>query len=150
MELFETLEFLLIMSIPVVGGFFLYNGIKWNKFSGNSVFYGCVYAFVICVVLITNARYGFLLSGCNKVQYGRNSQTYVQCINNSVNANALIGSIKADVAKNRICTIKKIFVEQYRGHNMLVCVYSGKLPIIIENQHKTADKNEMLRAGRKK
>lgn len=67
MELFEILEFLLVMSIPVVGGFFLYNDIRWNMFSKNSVLYGCVYAFIVCAMLAVNARYGFMFAGCNKV-----------------------------------------------------------------------------------
>lgn len=149
MELFEIFEFLLVISIPVVGGFFLYNDIRWNKFSKNSVLYGCIYAFIVCVMLAVNARYGFMFAVCNKIQYGLDSRTYAKCVDD-VDSNALIGAIKGTAAKTSKYNIKSIFIEHYRGHKVLVCVYNGKLPNILKIQQKYIIKNEMIWASRKK
>lgn len=44
----EMLKFMLMMSIPVVGGALLYIELRYGKMMHKSVKYGCIYALLIC------------------------------------------------------------------------------------------------------
>lgn len=52
--LVSLLEFLLVISIPFVGGAFLYCELRWNKFYEKSVGYGCLYALLVSSFLFVN------------------------------------------------------------------------------------------------
>lgn len=45
-----------MMSIPVVGAAFLYSELKFGKFKDNSVGYGCLWALVVCVLLLVDSE----------------------------------------------------------------------------------------------
>ena len=44
----------LVLSIPLVGGAFLYCELRWNMFAGKSVDYGFVYALLIAFLLLAD------------------------------------------------------------------------------------------------
>ena len=58
MDIASIIHFLVILSIPLVGGAFLYCELRWNMFAGKSVDYGFVYVLLIAFLLLAdfNAR----------------------------------------------------------------------------------------------
>ena len=54
MDIASNLHFLVILSIPLVGGAFLYCELRWNKFAGKSVAYGFVYTIFALILLLAD------------------------------------------------------------------------------------------------
>ena len=54
MDIASNLHFLVILSIPLVGGAFLYCELRWNKFAGKSVAYGFMYAIFALILLLVD------------------------------------------------------------------------------------------------
>ena len=54
MDIASILQFLVVISIPLVGGAFLYCELRWNKFHEKSVGYGCLYALFASSFLFVN------------------------------------------------------------------------------------------------
>ena len=54
MDIASNLHFLVILSIPLVGGAFLYCELRWNKFAGKSVVYGFMYAIFALILLLVD------------------------------------------------------------------------------------------------
>lgn len=52
----SLVHFLLVMTIPVVGGWFLYSELKWGKYRDKSVRYGCLWALMVCVLLLVESE----------------------------------------------------------------------------------------------
>lgn len=51
---------LLVLSIPVVGGAFLYSELRWGKFMNKSVLYGLLYALAVFGALLIDAETRFM------------------------------------------------------------------------------------------
>lgn len=49
--LVSLVHFLLVVSIPIVGGWLLYSELKWSKYKDKSIGYGCLWALVIWIIL---------------------------------------------------------------------------------------------------
>ena len=54
MDITSNLHFLVILSIPLVGGAFLYCEFRWNKFAGKSVAYGFMYTIFALILLLAD------------------------------------------------------------------------------------------------
>ena len=54
MDIANNLHFLVVLSIPLVGGAFLYCELRWNKFAGKSVAYGFVYTIFALILLLAD------------------------------------------------------------------------------------------------
>lgn len=54
MNIVYILHFMLVMTIPFVGGCFLYSELKWNKFHDKAIGYGCLWALVVAMLLIAD------------------------------------------------------------------------------------------------
>ena len=54
MDIASNLHFLVVLSIPLVGGAFLYCELRWNKFAGKSVAYGFVYTIFALILLLAD------------------------------------------------------------------------------------------------
>ena len=54
MDIASNLHFLVVLSIPLVGGAFLYCELRWNKFAGKSVAYGFMYAIFALILLLVD------------------------------------------------------------------------------------------------
>ena len=54
MDIASNLHFLVVLSIPLVGGAFLYCELRWNKFAGKSVAYGFMYAIFALILLLAD------------------------------------------------------------------------------------------------
>ena len=54
MDIASNLHFLVVLSIPLVGGAFLYCELRWNKFAGKSVAYGFVYTLFALILLLAD------------------------------------------------------------------------------------------------
>ena len=54
MDIANNLHFLVVLSIPLVGGAFLYCELLWNKFVGKSVVYGFMYAIFALILLLVD------------------------------------------------------------------------------------------------
>lgn len=54
MDIASNLHFLVVLSIPLVGGVFLYCELRWNKFAGKSVAYGFMYTIFALILLLVD------------------------------------------------------------------------------------------------
>ena len=54
MDIANNLHFFVVLSIPLVGGAFLYCELRWNKFAGKSVAYGFVYTIFALILLLAD------------------------------------------------------------------------------------------------
>ena len=54
MDIASNLHFLVVLSIPLVGGAFLYCELRWNKFAGKSVAYSFVYTIFALILLLAD------------------------------------------------------------------------------------------------
>lgn len=54
MDIASIIHFLVVLSIPLVGGAFLYCELRWNKFAGKSVAYGFMYAIFALILLLVD------------------------------------------------------------------------------------------------
>ena len=54
MDIASIIHFLVVLSIPLVGGAFLYCELRWNKFAGKSVAYGFVYTIFALILLLAD------------------------------------------------------------------------------------------------
>ena len=54
MDIASNLHFLVVLSIPLVGGAFLYCELRWNKFAGKSVAYGFMYTIFALILLLVD------------------------------------------------------------------------------------------------
>ena len=54
MDIASILQFLVVISIPLVGSAFLYCELRWNMFAEKSVDYGFVYALFALILLLAD------------------------------------------------------------------------------------------------
>ena len=54
MDIASIIHFLVVLSIPLVGGTFLYCELRWNKFAGKSVAYGFIYMLFALILLLVD------------------------------------------------------------------------------------------------
>lgn len=54
MDIASIIHFLVVLSIPLVGGAFLYCELRWNKFAGKSVAYGFMYTIFALILLLVD------------------------------------------------------------------------------------------------
>ena len=54
MDIASILQFLVILSIPLVGGALLYCELRWNRFAGKSGAYGFVYTIFALILLLAD------------------------------------------------------------------------------------------------
>ena len=54
MDIASIIHFLVILSIRLVGGAFLYCELRWNKFAGKSAVYGFMYAIFALILLLAD------------------------------------------------------------------------------------------------
>lgn len=54
MDIASNLHFLVVLSIPLVGGAFLYCELRWNKFAGKSIAYGFMYTIFALILLLVD------------------------------------------------------------------------------------------------
>ena len=54
MDIASIIHFLVVLSIPLVGGAFLYCELRWNKFAGKSVVYGFMYTIFALILLLVD------------------------------------------------------------------------------------------------
>ena len=54
MDIASIIHFLVVLSIPLVGGVFLYCELRWNKFAGKSVAYGFMYTIFALILLLVD------------------------------------------------------------------------------------------------
>lgn len=66
---------LLILTIPVVGGAFLYSELRWGKFMHKSVGYGALYALAVLATVLVDAQTRFMWRSLDAVLDGRDVQT---------------------------------------------------------------------------
>ena len=54
MDIASIIHLFVVVSIPLVGGAFLYCELRWNKFAGKSVAYGFMYAIFALILLLAD------------------------------------------------------------------------------------------------
>ena len=54
MDIVSIIHLFVVVSIPLVGGAFLYCELRWNKFSGKSVAYGFMYTIFALILLLVD------------------------------------------------------------------------------------------------
>ena len=52
----NLVHFLLVMAIPIVGGWFLYNELRYGKFQDKSIRYGCLWALIVIFFLVVESQ----------------------------------------------------------------------------------------------
>ena len=54
MDIASIIHLFVVVSIPLVGGAFLYCELRWNKFAGKSIAYGFVYTIFALILLLAD------------------------------------------------------------------------------------------------
>ncbi len=94
----DIVVFLVVMTIPAAGGWFLYAELKWGKYRDKSVGYGCLWALSVFILLLANNQIRFIGKLVDAAQY-RNCYTlqYVA----PANASGQVLQLDVDMLKSK-------------------------------------------------
>lgn len=146
MSLYYIVVFLLVMSIPFVGGCFLYNELRWDRFHEKSVGYGIMYALVVVGMLMVDSGNRFIGNICDRIVLGSDVKTYFQDLT-GVDEPCAFETISKCLHSNGDEVVRS-YVEDVNYCRRIVFNYRG--PLIIKRiDIPDAPKKLEIRASRK-